>query len=165
MSPTDILDYSPNKRCLARVVKGAAWLDGVMPNWHRKIKPKRLELSSGADCVLGQLAPAFVRICPIVRAEIKATAREYGQSFAEAAREAEYGTVVGALRDQMPELRNPERLGFLFEDSTRDRYGWKSKGPAVVRREGYVALNAAWTAEIRKRLATDRGVSPEEGTS
>jgi hypothetical protein len=43
------------ERAAARVRRGAAYLDGIDPGWHRRLDPETLELADGRACVLGQL--------------------------------------------------------------------------------------------------------------
>lgn len=43
----------------SRVQRGAAYLDGMDPEWHRRVDPVTLKLSSGSSCVLGQLHGDF----------------------------------------------------------------------------------------------------------
>jgi len=42
-----------------RAARGAAYLDTIEPGWYRHIDLKRLELSDGAACVLGQRYGSF----------------------------------------------------------------------------------------------------------
>jgi hypothetical protein len=42
-----------------RVRRGAEYLDGSDPGWHRRIDPNALKLESGDRCVLGQLHGEF----------------------------------------------------------------------------------------------------------
>jgi hypothetical protein len=42
-----------------RVAAGAAWLDVAAPGWVDRIDPGTLDLSSDADCVLGQVFGSF----------------------------------------------------------------------------------------------------------
>jgi hypothetical protein len=42
-----------------RVERGATYLDGVDPGWHRRVDAETLELEDGEHCVLGQLHGGF----------------------------------------------------------------------------------------------------------
>lgn len=42
-----------------RAMRGAAYLDEVDPDWHRRIDEDTLELANGQSCVLGQLHGVF----------------------------------------------------------------------------------------------------------
>lgn len=44
-----------------RVRRGIAFLDRVHPGWRNKINPKRLDIASSRDCVLGQLYGDYFR--------------------------------------------------------------------------------------------------------
>jgi hypothetical protein len=46
-------------RARERVQRGAEYLDGVDPEWHRRVDSETLELDDGRHCVLGQLHGEF----------------------------------------------------------------------------------------------------------
>lgn len=112
-------------RVRARVARGAAWLDKVMPGWIRKIKLTDLQLADGRRCVLGQLTPAFAKKCPDVRAR----ARSIGNSFS---------TVIDGLKISEYQAA---RMGFTtFRPTHRSNYRW-------------ALLDQFWKDEIRARRA------------
>jgi len=47
------------QRARERVQRGAKYLDGVDPEWHRRVDSETLELEDGRHCVLGQLHGEF----------------------------------------------------------------------------------------------------------
>jgi hypothetical protein len=47
------------ERARERVQRGAGYLDGVDPEWHRRVDSETLELDDGRHCVLGQLHGEF----------------------------------------------------------------------------------------------------------
>lgn len=46
-------------RARERVQRGAEYLDGVDPEWHRRVDSETLELGDGQHCILGQLHGEF----------------------------------------------------------------------------------------------------------
>ncbi len=46
-------------RARERVQRGAEYLDGVDPEWYRRVDSETLELESGRHCILGQLHGEF----------------------------------------------------------------------------------------------------------
>lgn len=110
-----------------RVARGAKWLDKVLPGWARKVTISTLNLGNPNECVLGQLAPAFVKICPTVAAETGA----YGGSFT---------TVVDGLAMSQ---RTYVSRGF---DESRSHML-----PPFAEVSEYDLLDEAWKREIRAR--------------
>jgi len=49
------------QQAVIRVGRGAAYLDEVLPGWHRNIDTERLCIGKGTDCVLGQLFGTFLQ--------------------------------------------------------------------------------------------------------
>src|SRR5687767_2653296 len=44
-----------------RVARGAARLDAVNPDWYLKVEPKKINLASGYDCILGQVYGNYLK--------------------------------------------------------------------------------------------------------
>lgn len=42
-------------KMMARVEDGAAWLDSVKPNWYLEVNIQSLDISSGEQCICGQV--------------------------------------------------------------------------------------------------------------
>lgn len=115
----------------AAVDKGAAVLDRRRPAWFTRINCKTLDLSSGCDCILGQL---------------------YGEYGATALQRA-LGRAFSSLFNT-PFIRSAERHAFC---STQAMDRWMEEGPEAtydLRHDAcYHLLDRMWLKKIEERLA------------
>lgn len=88
---------------VARVKRGAAWLDANKPGWERVVSLPALDMASRYHCVLGQVF------------EQEAEAEGYCDGF-------EYGTELLPQARTAPDQR-PVRLGFDIEGTQPDGFG------------------------------------------
>ncbi len=54
-SEIESIIYEEILKIPSRVDRGVAWLDNTAPNWRNLVDPNTLRLSSGLDCIQGQL--------------------------------------------------------------------------------------------------------------
>lgn len=130
------IDKAEQQRADEAAAKGAAYLDGKLPDWEWRIDTSKLHLDDGCRCVLGQLA---IDIVPrkTFRECIK---RGFRPSF---------GDAVRTLRLRSGRQRD---YGFVETHPTRDMQnsGWEItyvKGTGI----SYAALTRAWRKLVRQR--------------
>jgi hypothetical protein len=127
-----------------RVAKGAALLDKYIPDWRSKVDPKRLDIASGAYCIVGQVYR-----------------KEYDSAETQADNSFSYGIVDLAVRvgiEAHLSPHYPEGIGdFDVEHGFMDHADYEpddGEDLAFIDEDGYYsdldALTAAWLAELAK---------------
>jgi hypothetical protein len=109
----------------AAVARGAAWLDNECPGWELEIDLAKLDIASGAMCLLGQTAHC------VTKGDVQS--RQF-DSF--------YATLSWITRAAEPGRWATEH-GFLTPPADHERE----------RATAYEMLRIAWSVLIRERLA------------
>lgn len=136
-------------KMMARVEDGAAWLDSVKPNWYLEVNIQSLDISSGEQCICGQVFMDEVLQSEQALDEYEDSFYEHGYDYAV------YALLSNAYTDDA--YRKASDFGFniaasnsevsLFkaEVSDRQRLHWE--------RWEWDLLASEWILQIEKRVA------------
>lgn len=149
------------------IAQGSALLDRLVPGWYKDLDLERLDLESGSNCVLGQLAMTKFRD------ELLSKAQNYDDDGGRCGcgcrdndeRTFDYADVTSLLAQvegdtawQAHSLGNPATHGFFVSDEGRDKAleGYDYDERESLSRLSWEQLTHAWMDEIWVRRRADK---------
>lgn len=149
---------SPNEKQL--VAKGAAFMDKILPGWHRRVKLDRLNMSNGMMCLLGQTFGVHAEgslAKEMYPEEFKASIHELVEARGEmwgSRQYSKYGYVIASVRLRQD---NPQKKGGMIS-KIMHKLGLASATQDLDTLEKVCwghDNRCEWSEEIAKRLAKD----------